>query len=75
VKLTTHLQLVPRSRMYGAILSTPPIRLHGVVLRDNVTFCLITIRCPCTVELFLVTKRHSFKNPYHIMWPIHNTEF
>jgi hypothetical protein len=31
VKLTNHLQLVPRSRKYGSI-HPPPIRLHGVVL-------------------------------------------
>jgi hypothetical protein len=31
VKLTTHLQLVPRSRKCGYI-HPPPIRLHGVVL-------------------------------------------
>jgi hypothetical protein len=43
VKLTTHLHLVPMSRICGAIppLSTPPIRFHVVVLswkhRDNFT--------------------------------------
>jgi len=31
VKLTTHLHLVPRSKMHGAI-PPPPILLHGVVL-------------------------------------------
>jgi hypothetical protein len=31
VKLTTHLQLVPRSRKRGSILP-PPIRFHGVML-------------------------------------------
>jgi hypothetical protein len=32
VKLTTHLQLVPRSKNEWIYTSTPPIRLHGVVL-------------------------------------------
>jgi hypothetical protein len=44
VKLTTHLQEVPRSRKCGSIHIHSPIRLHGVVLnyvvkhRDNFTF-------------------------------------
>jgi hypothetical protein len=32
VKLTTHLHLVPRSKNEWRYTSTPPIRLHGVVL-------------------------------------------
>jgi hypothetical protein len=32
VKLTTHLHLVPRSKIEWSYNSTPPIRLHGVVL-------------------------------------------
>jgi CTP:phosphocholine cytidylyltransferase-like protein len=35
VKLTTHLQLVPRSRKRGSIqpfLPPPPIRIHGAVV-------------------------------------------
>jgi len=32
VKLTTHLHLVPRSKNEWSYTSTPPIRLHGVVL-------------------------------------------
>jgi len=32
VKLTTHLHLVPRSKNELSCTSTPPIRLHGVVL-------------------------------------------
>jgi hypothetical protein len=45
VKLTTHLHLVPRSKNEWSYTSTPPIRLHGVVLsykekkhRDSFTF-------------------------------------
>jgi len=30
--LTTHLRLVPRSKDGWSCTSTPPIRLHGVVL-------------------------------------------
>jgi hypothetical protein len=37
VKLTTHLHLVPRSRLVELYLNSP-IRLHGVVHRDNFTF-------------------------------------
>jgi hypothetical protein len=45
VKLTTHLRIVPRSKNEWSYISTPPIRLHGVVLsweehRDNFTFTL-----------------------------------
>jgi hypothetical protein len=32
VKLTTHLRLVPRSESECTCTSTPPMRLHGVVL-------------------------------------------
>jgi hypothetical protein len=32
VKLTTHLHLVPRSKDEWNYTSTPPVRLHGVVL-------------------------------------------
>jgi hypothetical protein len=32
VKLTTHFHLVPRSKKELSYISTPPIRLHGVVL-------------------------------------------
>jgi len=32
VKLTTYLHLVPRSKNAWSYSSTPPIRLHGVVL-------------------------------------------
>jgi len=32
VELTTHLHLVPRSKNEWSYISTPPIRLHGVVL-------------------------------------------
>jgi hypothetical protein len=32
VKLTTHLQIAPRSKNECSYTSTPPIRLHGVVL-------------------------------------------
>jgi hypothetical protein len=32
VKLTTHLHLVPRSKNEWSYTSTPPIRLHGVML-------------------------------------------
>jgi hypothetical protein len=35
VKLTTHLRLVPRSKKGWSSTSTPPIRLHGVVLRGS----------------------------------------
>jgi hypothetical protein len=31
-KLTTHLPLVPRSKNEWSYISTPPIRLHGIVL-------------------------------------------
>jgi hypothetical protein len=41
VRLTTHLQLVPKSRKYGFI-HTLPIRLHGVVLISlRLSLCLI----------------------------------
>jgi hypothetical protein len=33
MKLTTHLHLLPRSKNEWSYTSTPPIRLHGVVLR------------------------------------------
>jgi len=33
VKLTVHLHLVPKSKNAYSYTSTPPIRLHGVVLR------------------------------------------
>jgi hypothetical protein len=32
VKLTTHIHLVPRSKNEWRFTSTPPIRLHGVML-------------------------------------------
>jgi hypothetical protein len=32
VKLTTHLHLMPRSKNEWSYTSTPPVRLHGVVL-------------------------------------------
>jgi hypothetical protein len=32
VKLTTHLHLLPRSRMRGAITPLPQYRLHGTVI-------------------------------------------
>jgi hypothetical protein len=35
VKLTTHLHLVPRSKNEWRYTSTPPIRLHGVVLSKS----------------------------------------
>jgi hypothetical protein len=35
VKLTTHLRLVQRSKNGWSCTSTPPIRLHGVVLRGS----------------------------------------
>jgi hypothetical protein len=35
VKLTTYLHLVPRSKNGWSYNSTPPIRLHGVVLIKN----------------------------------------
>jgi hypothetical protein len=41
VKLTIHLHPVQRSKNVWSYTSTPPIRLHGVVLtwhRDNFTF-------------------------------------
>jgi hypothetical protein len=34
MKLTTHLHLVPRSKNAWSYTSTPPIRLHGVVLSE-----------------------------------------
>jgi hypothetical protein len=35
VKLTTHLHLVPRSKNEWSYTSTPPVRLHGVVLKQK----------------------------------------
>jgi len=32
VKLTTHLHVVPTSKNEWSYTSTPPVRLHGVVL-------------------------------------------
>jgi hypothetical protein len=46
VKLTTYLHLVPRSKNEWSYASTPPMRLHGVVLslkkhRDKFTLAVI----------------------------------
>jgi hypothetical protein len=38
LKLTSHLHVVPRSKNEWSYISTPPIRLHGVALRGNLTF-------------------------------------
>jgi hypothetical protein len=47
VNATTHLQLVPRSNNAWSYTSTPPIRLHGLVLSlkhgDSFTFTFTTL--------------------------------
>jgi hypothetical protein len=40
VKLTTHIHLVPRSRNELSYTSTPPIRLHGVMLSFLITYAI-----------------------------------
>jgi hypothetical protein len=45
VKLNTHLHLVPRSKNAWSYTSTPPIRPHGVLFRDNFTFTFIITLC------------------------------
>jgi hypothetical protein len=51
VKLTTHLLLVPRSKNAWSYTSTPPVRLHGVVLSLGTgTTSPLPSKCHISVE-------------------------
>jgi hypothetical protein len=68
VKLTTHLHLVPRSRMSGAVPAppnTPPWRGAQLRHRDNFTFTLPL--------LFVENRMFSFKMLYQIEHFVHIT--
>jgi hypothetical protein len=61
VKLTTHLRLVQRSKNVWSCTSTPPIRLHGVVLRGSTgtTFTFTLFTRHSAVSVFLLSSLHS----------------
>jgi hypothetical protein len=65
MKLTTHLQLVPRSRKYGSIHPLP-LRLHGVVFNylSKGTTLPFYIRPP-TFSSDYSAHQHSPYSPWH----------
>jgi hypothetical protein len=53
VKLTAHLRLVSRSKNGWSCTSTPPIRLHGVVLRRSTGTTLLHLYVSCFYRLYI----------------------